>query len=84
MNWKLTGIFILVILIFISCSPQKESPAGPVTNLVLMNPDIGFLESFHKMMKMGIIDIENLELTAVYYNKSDEKISGIKNFANEV
>jgi len=82
MNWKIISIFILVCLIFIGCSSQKESPAGPVTNLVLMNPDIGFLKSFHKMMQMGIIDIANLELTAVYYNKSDENISEINNFAH--
>ncbi len=68
---------IIVGVLFYQCEEKEKPVPDAKTKIVLMNPSLGYLKSFDELIKRKIIDLPGLKFTAVYYNKEDEKLSGI-------
>jgi len=76
-------LIISATVLFLHC--QKAVIEAPVydTRLVLVNPGLGDVRSMVRMMEMGVINIQNAELLAVYYEKAERTPQAVQSYCEE-
>lgn len=62
---------------------QNTSSDIDKTVIVLINPGVFYLKSIVYMTKNGVINADNIEYVAVFYTKSEVKISEAKDFVKK-
>ena len=70
---------LLLALILIQCYPKDEKHPIIKTRIALLNPSVGYLESFISLIENEIINIDNLGLTLVIYLKARNDLEKISN-----
>ncbi len=80
---KAVLIFLIVNILFLPVFAQDFVSNQDKTKIILVNPGVFYLKSLVYLTDNKIIDIENLEYLAVFYEKSEISIDEAKEYVRE-
>lgn len=79
---KITLYFAIVFLMPISIFAQEKSVDNSNT-IILVNPGVFYLKSLNLLVEKSIINIDDLNFKAVFYNKSEVSILEAKQYVED-
>lgn len=75
-------LFACSILV-VSCKKEESQSVAEKTSIVLINPSLGYLQSFEYLINNKIIKIPGIQLHVVHYAKMDNASEAIKSYIQQ-